>query len=112
MEMRTAGRLEIQLNMDEELIKEIVAKRSSFDKTKLFFRRIFTIIISVVILCGGWVLIMIVNMYDNSVIIPYLSRLNVIKYVSSFAPSFILSIINNIVPTIIKQITYYEAWDF
>ena len=111
IQMRNASRLEIQLNMDEELIKDLVAKRSPLEKTKLFFRRIFTIIVSMVILCGGWTLIMLVNMYDNRMI-SYLNQYGVLKYVSSFFPSLLLSIINNVVPLTIKQITFYEAWDF
>ena len=64
-----------------------------------------------VILSGGWTLIMLVNMYDNSMI-NYLNQYSFLKYVSSFFPSLLLSLINNIVPLTIKQITYYEAWDF
>ena len=54
---------EVKLNMDEEKIKELVAKRLKIEKTSLFIRRLITFTLNIGILCAGWVFI--VYLYLN-----------------------------------------------
>jgi hypothetical protein len=66
-ELQGVIRNELKINLDEEVIKELIKKRKRLEKTALFIRRIVTFSLNIIILMGGWVAIVFVNLYENEI---------------------------------------------
>ena len=66
-QLRSAVTTELKLIMDEDTIKEIVKKRKRLEKTKLFIRRVITLLMNLVVLFTGWILILLINYYDEQI---------------------------------------------
>ena len=110
-QLKRINKNEIKLSLDEEKIKEIIKARKRLEKTKLLVRRVITFAINIVFLVIGWVLIFMINLYDDS-IQDFLKHYRLLNKIASFVPSLCLSFVNTLIPTLTKMITKYEAWDF
>jgi hypothetical protein len=89
----------------------LIKKRKRLERTALFVRRIVTFSINIAFLLAGWTAIVFVNLYDNE-IQKYFEKFNWLKKIAAFIPSFILILINALIPFITKIITNLEKWDF
>mmetsp|Transcript_27687 Transcript_27687/g.26702 ORF Transcript_27687/g.26702 Transcript_27687/m.26702 type:complete len:286 (+) Transcript_27687:1460-2317(+) len=97
--------------MDEDKIKQIVARRKKLEKSKLFVRRVITFSINLLFLAGGWVAIFFINFYSQEIQL-YFAGFRLLTYIAPFVPSLCLSLVNGLIPVITKLIVKYEAWDF
>ena len=109
--LTTGIRVELKTNLDEDRIKAEINKRTAIEKSKLFIRRVLTLIVNTVLLILGWGGIIAISIFNKNI----QAKLGAIKYVkevSTFVPPITLTIINAIVEIGTKKITTLEAWDF
>ena len=86
-------------------------KRTAIEKSKLFIRRLSTLVVNIILLILGWGGIIAISIYNKD-IQSKLSGVKYVKEVSKFVPPIALTAINAIVEIGTKQITTLEAWDF
>ena len=109
--LATGIRVELKTNLDEDRIKAEIDKRTAIEKSKLFIRRLSTLVVNIILLILGWGGIIAISIYNKD-IQSKLSGVKYVKEVSKFVPPIALTVINAIVEIGTKQITTLEAWDF
>jgi 2-polyprenyl-3-methyl-5-hydroxy-6-metoxy-1,4-benzoquinol methylase len=95
----------------KDRIKAEIDKRTAIEKSKLFIRRLSTLVVNIFLLILGWGGIIAISIYNKD-IQSKLSGVKYVKEVSKFVPPIALTVINAIVEIGTKQITTLEAWDF
>ena len=109
--LTTGIRVELKTNLDEDRIKAEINKRTAIEKSKIFIRRLSTLIINTLLLILGWGGIIAINIYNKN-IQAKLGNIKYVKEISTFVPPIVLTVINAIVELGTKKITTLEAWDF
>jgi hypothetical protein len=66
-ELKTALRMEVKVNLDEERIRQIIGLRTNLEKTKLFIRRTVTLTLSTLLLLAGWAGIVALSLYEKDI---------------------------------------------
>ena len=100
---------EILLTLEETIIGEKAAKRSTAVKRALFFRRLLTLFVSIIVLCLGWGAIMMASIYETE-IQNFGSKAHPI--IGTLLPTLVITSINYIIPKALEKITEFEKWDF
>lgn len=94
--MRSQIKNNITLRMKEDKIKEEVAKRTLAEKRALKIRRIITMILSLVVIVAGWVAIVVLAIYTET-ITSYITE-KVSSFLGNWTPTLIITAVNFIIP--------------
>ena len=65
--LTTGIRVELKTNLDEDRIKAEINKRTAIEKSKIFIRRLSTLIINTLLLILGWGGIIAINIYNKNI---------------------------------------------
>eukprot|EP00347_Sterkiella_histriomuscorum_P015551 403356606 len=100
---------QIKLRQREDRIRIELGMRSEKEKWRLIIKRSITMIFSFIVLTIGWMIIIILSIYENDMQ-DYISKYN--KFLGTWAPTALVTLVNFIVPKILGMITDFEEWEF
>ncbi|CDW77146.1 UNKNOWN [Stylonychia lemnae] len=100
---------EIKLKLREDRIREEIKHRTDEEKCRLVIKRVITMILSFIVLVIGWGIIILLSIYENDMQ-DYVSQYN--KFLGTWTPTALVTVVNFIVPKILGIITDFEEWEF
>ncbi len=93
----------------EENTKSAAELRDEDSKINLWFRRAYTILLTLIVMACGWVGIAFILYYEHEFYTIF-SSYN--KFMATWFPMLFISTINVLMRPVINIITLLEGWDF